>query len=136
AIVRVAADTERVTVYPLPAGRGNANLNTAAFDGRGRLWFTGQSGVYGVLDPSNGSPSSAVEVFDAPRGAGPYGVTATPNGDIYYASLAGSYLGRVDLERRTASVFDPPTSGHGARRVWSDSRGALWVSEWNAGRLA
>jgi virginiamycin B lyase len=24
------------------------NLNTAAFDGRGRIWFTGQNGVYAV----------------------------------------------------------------------------------------
>jgi virginiamycin B lyase len=23
----------------------------------------------------------------------------------------------------------------GARRIWSDSRGRLWVSEWNAGKL-
>ena len=30
----------------------------------------------------------------------------------------------------------PPTKGQGARRIWSDSRGRLWVSEWNAGRVA
>jgi virginiamycin B lyase len=25
------------------------NLNTAAFDGRGRIWLTGQNGIYGRL---------------------------------------------------------------------------------------
>ena len=30
----------------------------------------------------------------------------------------------------------PPTLGQGARRVWSDSAGRIWVSEWNAGQLA
>ena len=30
----------------------------------------------------------------------------------------------------------PPTRGQGARRIWSDSRGRLWVSEWNAGKVA
>jgi virginiamycin B lyase len=29
----------------------------------------------------------------------------------------------------------PPTAGQGARRVWTDSRGRLWVSEWNAGQV-
>jgi virginiamycin B lyase len=29
----------------------------------------------------------------------------------------------------------PPTAGQGARRIWPDSDGRLWVSEFNAGRL-
>jgi virginiamycin B lyase len=32
-------------------------------------------------------------------------------------------------------VIEPPTPGQGARRVWSDSTGRIWVSEWNAGQL-
>ncbi len=34
-----------------------------------------------------------------------------------------------------ATVLEPPTTGQGARRVWSDSQGRLWISEWNAGQL-
>ncbi len=132
AIVRVDPITEEVQVFRLPAGGGNANLNTAAFDGRGRLWFTGQNGIYGRLDPAGGQ----MEVFPAPRGRGPYGIAATPEGDIYYASLAGSYIARIDLENGSAQVLEPPTSGQGARRVWSDSLGRIWVSEWNAGQVA
>jgi virginiamycin B lyase len=30
---------------------------------------------------------------------------------------------------------EPPTSGQGARRVWSDSTGRIWVSEWEAGQV-
>jgi virginiamycin B lyase len=131
AIVRVDPATEAVQVFPLPAGSGNANLNTATFDGRGVLWFTGQSGVYGRLDPKVGQ----VEVFAAPRGRGPYGITTTPDGDVYYASLAGSHIARIDLDTGAATEIDPPTPGQGARRVWSDSQGRIWVSEWNAGQL-
>jgi virginiamycin B lyase len=131
AIVRVDTASEEVTLYPLPAGTANANLNTAAFDGRGILWFTGQNGIYGRLDPATG----IVEVFPAPRGRGPYGIDATPGGDIFYVSLAGSYLAHVDLDSGEATVIDPPTAGQGARRVWSDSHGRLWVSEWNAGQV-
>jgi len=132
AIVRVDTATDDVRVYPLPADRPGANLNTATFDGRGVLWFTGQSGVYGSLDPETGE----MRVFDAPRGRGPYGIDATPEGDIYFSSLASSYIACIDIETGAAEVFEPPTASAGARRVWSDSRGRLWVSEWNAGQVA
>src|SRR4026207_808278 len=88
AIVRVDPQTEEGPVFPLPAGSGNANLNTAVFDTNGIHWFTGQNGIYGRLDPSTGE----MQVFDAPRGRGPYGITVTPQGVVYYASLAGSYI--------------------------------------------
>jgi len=131
AIVRVDPRTRRVRRYPLPASAGYANLNTATFDRRGVLWFTGQSGVYGSLDPKKPRP----RVFRAPRGAGPYGITTTPSGAVYYVSLAGSYLGRIDVRSGKATVLRPPTRDQGARRAWSDSRGRIWISEWNAGKL-
>src|SRR5215471_13486180 len=52
AIVRVDPATKQVKVWPLPAERmPYTNLNTAAFDGKGRIWFTGQNGIYGRLEP-------------------------------------------------------------------------------------
>ena len=131
AIVRVDPKTRKVRRFPLPASSGYANLNTASFDRRGVLWFTGQSGIYGRLDPRVGK----VRVFRAPRGEGPYGITTTPSGAVYYASLAGSYLGRIDVARSTVRVLQPPTRNQGARRAWSDSKGRIWVSEWNVGKV-
>jgi virginiamycin B lyase len=142
AIVRVDGTTHAVTRYPLPPGRANANLNTATFDRSGVLWFTGQNGIYGRLDPacrpelaSGAGGSCEVRVFDAPRGRGPYGMTTTPSGEVFYASLAGSHIARVDTATGAASVLEPPTPNQGARRVWTDSTGRIWVSEWNAGRV-
>jgi len=132
AIVRVDPRTSEVRRFPLPEGRGNANLNTATFDARGVLWFTGQNGVYGRLDPQAGR----VEVFDAPRGPGPYGIATTPRGEVYYASLAGNHIARIDTTSGAATVLEPPTPGQGARRVWPDSGGRIWVSAYNAGRVA
>ena len=132
AIVRVDPQTEEVQKFPLPAESGYANLNTAAFDPNGILWFTGQNGIYGRLDPASGE----MQVFESPRGRGPYGITVTPDGTVYYASLAGSYVGRIDPQTGEVTVLEPPTSGQGARRVWSDSKGRVWVSEWNAGQVA
>ena len=131
AIVRVDPETDEVRVFPLPVDRPNANLNTPAFDGSGRLWFTGQNGVYGVFDPA----TEAMRVFDSPRGRGPYGIAMSPNGDVFYASLAGSYLGAIDLESGAVTELDPPTAGSGVRRVWFDSSGDAWIAEWNAGQV-
>ena len=132
AIVRVDPGTHAVRRWPLPASAPNANLNTLTFDRRGRLWFTGQSGYYGRLDTTTGH----VDVWRAPRGAGPYGMTTTPRGDVYYASLAGNHIARIDVETGAATVIEPPTRDQGARRVWSDSKGNVWVSYWNTGQVA
>lgn len=132
AIVRVDRKTNAITKWPLPQSRGYVNLNTAIFDRSGLHWFTGQNGVYGRLDPRTGD----LKVFDAPKGRGPYGIHATPEGVVYYASLAGSYIARLDAGTSQATVIEPPTPGQGARRVWSDSSGVIWVSEWNSGQLS
>ena len=132
AIVRVDGSSLAVRTYPLPGGRGDADLNTPVFAPDGTLWFTGQAGVYGRL----ARPDGRVEVFDAPGGRGPYGITATPDGTVYYASLAGSHVARVDPRTGAATVLEPPTADQGTRRVWTDSGGRVWASQWNAGQVA
>ena len=131
AIVRVDPNSKNVTKYQVPERFGNVNLNTATFDNRGILWFTGQGGIYGRLDPITGN----MEVYNAPRGQGPYGISTTPEGEVYYASLAGSYIGHIDLESGNATILEPPTPDQGARRVWADSTNRVWFTEWNVGNL-
>jgi virginiamycin B lyase len=55
---------------------------------------------------------------------------------VYFASLAGNFIARVDLDSGVAMVIEPMTAKQGARRVWSDSRGRIWVSYWNTGQVA
>jgi len=131
AIVRVDPVSRAVRVFPLPSDSDYANLNTLTFDAKGRGWFTGQGGYYGRVIPATGE----VKVWKAPRGRGPYGITTTPSGDVYYASLAGSHIARIDTETGATTVIEPPTRDQGARRVWSDSRGRIWVSYWNTGQV-
>jgi virginiamycin B lyase len=131
AIVRVDPTTHAVKRFPLPIEK-NANLNTATFDKAGRLWFTGQAGYHGRLDPRSGK----VDVWESPRGRGPYGITTTPAGDVYYASLAGHHIARIDRDSGKATPIEPPTPGQGARRVWSDSSGRIWISEWLSGQVS
>ncbi len=132
AIVRVGWPDRSVKRYPLPAGTPYANLNTCAFDGAGDLWFTGQSGFVGKV----AIPSGEVSVKEAPRGRGPYGICTTPKGDVWWCSLAQSFIARIDTATGDSIIVEPPTPDQGARRVWSDSRGRIWVSEWNSGNLS
>jgi virginiamycin B lyase len=131
AIARVDPATKAVKLFPLPKDFPDANLNTASFDRKGVLWFTGQNGVYGRVDPATGK----VEAWKAPKGVGPYGITTTPNGEVWYASLAGDYIGKIDTVSGDALVVAPPKRGAGPRRIWSDSKNVLWVSFWNTGEL-
>ena len=131
AILRVDGTTRAISRFPLPSGRNYANLNTAVLDPAGILWFTGQDGVYGRLEPKSG----AMKLWEAPRGPGPYGITRTAAG-VFFASLAGNYLGRIDPATGTATVLEPPTPRAGPRRAWADSHGLIWISEWNAGNVA
>jgi virginiamycin B lyase len=131
AIARVDPATKAVKLFPLPAAFPNANLNTATFDRKGILWFTGQNGVYGRVDPATGK----VDAWKAPKGVGPYGITTTPKGEVWYASLAGDHIAKIDTVSGDALMIQPPKQGVGPRRVWSDSKGLLWVSFWNTGEV-
>jgi virginiamycin B lyase len=131
AIARVDPASKQVKLFPLPPEFANANLNTATFDRKGILWFTGQNGVYGRVDPASGK----VEAWKAPKGVGPYGITTTPNGDVWYASLAGDHIAKIDTVSGDVAVVQPPRPGVGPRRIWSDSKGILWVSFWNTGEV-
>ena len=79
-----------VTVSSLPAGTGNANLNTATLDGDGALWLTGQAGIYGGL-----VADMEIKLFSAPRSRGPDGLATTPDSGVYLVSLAGATSGRL-----------------------------------------
>jgi len=131
AIVRVDPATKAVKLFPLPKEFPNANLNTATFDRKGILWFTGQNGVYGRVDPATGK----VDAWKAPKGVGPYGITTTPSGEVWYASLAGDHITKIDTVSGDALMVPPPKPGVGPRRIWSDSKGLLWVSFWNTGEV-
>ena len=94
----------------------------------GILWFTGQSGIYGRLYPSTGQ----MEILKHPKVLAIWHI-CNPNGTVYFALLAGIYNARIDPQTGGSTVIEPPTPDQGTRRVWSDSQGQIWVSEWNVG---
>lgn len=132
AIVSYDPKTTQVKVYPLPEDSGYTNLNTPTEDLEGNIWFTGQNGIHGKVDVK----TAKVSVWKSPKGRGSYGITTTPDGNVWFVSLAYSYLGLIDRKTGNVTVHEPPVPGTGIRRVWSDSKGDLWMSEWNTGFIA
>ena len=100
-IVRVDPVTRQVCKFPLPADFGYANLNTLTFDRKGRVWFTGQSGIYGKVDPATGE----VKVWQAPRGR------------IWVSYWNTGQVGMYDPAARTWREWKLPCSRNGPKNV-------------------
>ena len=132
AIARVDPKSKEVKLFPLPKGFESANLNTAAFDKAGMLWFTGQAASMAASIRRAGRSTPGRRRRAMARMAS----RRTPAGEVWYVSLAGDYSRKVDTVTGAATVIDPPKPGVGPRRVWSDSKGVLWVSFWHSGELA
>ena len=54
------------------------------------------------------SPATS-QVFKSPGGRGSYGMTVTPKGDVWYASLAGNHIAKIDLATGNAKIVEPAT---------------------------
>ncbi len=50
--------------------------------------------------------------------------------------MAGSFIAHLDHQTGESRIVEPPTPRQGARRVWSDSKGSIWVSEWSSGNVS
>ncbi len=133
AILRVDAKTDEVKLWPLPKGLGRSSLNGAVFDNDGNLWFTGAgaNGEYAKLDVNTGE----VKAWKPPASRYTFGITVTPTGEIWYASVVPAYIARVDRDTGASTVIDTPYAGSEPHRLRSDSKGNIWIDEWTRGYL-
>ena len=94
AIARVDPKDHRVQLWQLTGGPSPTPTSTRwSSTSAARYWFTGQGGVIGRFEPT----TEQMEVWDAPRGRGPYGIACTPQGTVWYVSLAGNYLPQIEI---------------------------------------
>jgi len=125
AIVRVDAATKAVKVFALPKGTPYTNLNTAAFDRNGILWYTGQSGYYGRVDPKSGE----VKEWQSPSGpkSAPYGISAIKDVLWYSESEASpNTIVRFDPKSEKFQSWTIPGGGNIVRNV-DVTRDGNWV---------
>ena len=132
AIVRVDDPSLRVRRFPLPGGRASRQPQHRHLRSQGaslvhrpgrRLW-PARPARRGGCACSTRRADLAPTASDDPGG----------RGLVPLARRQPRGAGRRPSEQRP--VVEPPTAGQGARRVWSDSQGRLWISEWNSGQVA
>ncbi len=132
ALLRVEPADGKVETIALPDERKGADLDCAVFDGDGLLWFTGQAGIVGRLDPKTGK----IEVRDAPKGRGAAGIAVSPSGELWFASVAGNYVARINRESFEIQPAGLPKEDQGPRDLSSDSKNRLWVAESQSGNVS
>ena len=131
-VIRVNPADHSMTAFPMPPGTPDVLLNTGVFDHEGNLWFTGENGFYGRLELKTGK----VQVWHAPLGYGPYGITITPKGIVWFTSFSNHYIGAIDPKTFKVTVVNLPDNNPvGSRRIYSDSQGCLWMATWGTGEI-
>jgi streptogramin lyase len=82
------------------------------------------------------------------KGDFPHDVAAGVSGEVWYAgqNAGDEQPNRMHLPRQECSTIRRNRGAgrralvspgdRGTRRVWSDSRGGLWISEWNSGNVS
>lgn len=123
--------TGDVVRHGMPAGQF-VDVGTAAFDGGGRLWFTGVTGFYGSLDPVSGE----IEVRAVESGRGPFATTTASDGAVWFASHTGNMIARIDPANGSLEQVALPTQLQGPKGLTSDRRGNIWVAAHKSGALA
>ena len=133
AIVRVGWPDRAVRVFPLPAGTPLRQPQHRDLRRRRRPLVHRPERRRRQGRDARPAPSRSRKRRAA---RGPYGICTTPRGDVWWCSLAGSFIARIDRASGDSQVVEPPTPRQGARRVWSDSQGRIWVSEWLSGNVS
>ncbi len=129
AIVRVDPRTEKVQVFALPKDKPNANLNTATFDRNGILWFTGQTGYYGRLDPKTGQAT----VLEPPTlGQGARRVWADSKSRIWVSEWNSGQVSLYDPKSNQWRAWKLPGDNPQTYAVYVDSRDIVWLSGFGA----
>ena len=133
AIARVDPGDHKVTLFHLPEKYAYANLNTGVFDKTRHLLV---HRPVRHLRPAR-SQVRRHHAYSRPRAASaPTASRSRRRARSGTPRSPATTSQRSILRRDRRRVVEPPTPKQGARRIWSDSRSRLWVSEWNSGNVS
>lgn len=92
--------------------------------------------VAGVLFAlvSGAASAQSVTEFPLPSGSGPLGITAGPDGNVWFATQTTGTIGRI-TPAGTITQFSAPTAGSGTSSIATGSDGNLWFTENNANKI-
>lgn len=67
-------------------------------------------------------------------GTGPYGITAGPDGVLWFVEIAAGQLGRIAPDG-TDDEFPLPDRAARPHAIVADAAGGCWFTEWGANRI-
>jgi virginiamycin B lyase len=116
------------TEFTLPATREPVEIVAAG----GFVWFTERADRIGRINPGAGSDAavqSSLNEFIVPGvGSEPTGITAGPDGFVWFTEAGSDEIGRLTIAG-VLTEFAVPGAGDGPAGIASGSDGALWFTE-------
>lgn len=95
--------------------------------------------ICALFFPLAAAAQVTVQEYSIPRGHRVHDVwaDAAPNAPVWFSAQGSGHLGILDPRSGKLELvpLGPGSSPH-ARRVWADSKGHVWVAEWNSGNLS
>ena len=115
-----------ITEYRLPEG---ARPRRIAITSDNMVWYTDyRRGYLGRLDPRNGK----VEEWSSPGGrkAAPYGMTATPDGMVWYneSGVRPNTIVRFDPQTKKFATWPVPSGGGVIRHMVATPQGDIYIA--------
>src|SRR5919204_4943879 len=99
-----------------------------------RWWPTFLTGVLAVLLLPVGAAASVTEYRTPTPVSRPLGITAGPDGALWFTEKDAGKIGRVTTGG-SFSEFDLPTPDGGPQEITAGPDGALWFTEKDAGKI-
>jgi streptogramin lyase len=125
----------RATEFPLPTSISSPTVITAGPDGN--LWFTDWNGdKIGRITPNGTITEFPISSLNKPRdiftnrplGAGPLGITAGPNGNLWFTEYGVDMIGRI-TPNGTITEFPIPSPSGQPMWITAGPDGNLWFTE-------
>lgn len=138
-IVRVTLKGE-ATVFAVP-GTGVGVLQGLAVGPDGNLWFTSreENAIRRVTPKGEFTgtfpiPSKAATENKVTKGSWPRGITAGPDGNLWFAEMAGNKIGRI-TPKGEITEFPVPTTDAQPYGVVTGPDKMIWFTESGAGKI-
>ena len=94
-------------------------------------------GLIAGLILSSTASASAITEFDVPTvNCSPWGITAGPDGNLWFTERDGNHIGRImPGSPNTITEFDVPTTGSSPRGITAGPDGNLWFTEYSGNKI-
>lgn len=138
-IGRIDPATTQITEFLVPTANARPTVITLGPDGN--LWFTerrrpgaagaGDLGQVGQITPSG----EITEFVVGGPGSRPLGITAGPDGNVWFSLSVANKVGRITPEG-VVTLFDVPTPGAGPWEMTLGPDGNIWFTEFFGNKVA